>query len=328
MEFQFHPASRRGAVRSFVFGGRGQKIAILLTGAAAFAAVSLWVTVPAVAAHAVASASADARAVETAAAAEEFRSAAARTERLAERARDAGSLLARIAFLYGVSPADWPKGLNPEAGWLAGPDPERISAGLPRYLAELERARALLAAREAADPAIAARTPSLLPVAGGLVEPAVLFGPRVSPWTGGPEFFMGLELAAPAGSAVLAPADGTVVFTGKIAPSMKSNWSRYGSLVVLSHGPAGYTLFGQLAKIEVRRGQRVARGARLGTVGPSRWTMSPSLHYELWRPGKAGPSPTDPRFGILDRRLGPPDLSLEKMAATSAPAPIEPLPAR
>lgn len=177
-------------MRSFVFGARGQKIAILLTGAAAFAAVSLWVTVPAVAAHAVASASADARAVETAAAAEEFRSAAARTERLAERARDAGSLLARIAFLYGVSPADWPKGLNPEAGWLAGPDPERISAGLPRYLAELERARALLAAREAADPAIAARTPSLLPVAGGLVEPAVLFGPRISPWTRAPEFFM------------------------------------------------------------------------------------------------------------------------------------------
>lgn len=328
MEFQFHPASRSGAVRSLVFGARGQKVAILLTGAAALAAVSLWVTVPAVASRALAGASADSLVRESPAAASEFRSAAQRTEGLAERARDAGSLLARIAFLYGVSPADWPKGLNPEAGWLAGPDPERISAGLPRFLGELERGRTLLAAREEADPGIAARTPSLLPVAGGLVEPAVLFGPRISPWTGAAEFFTGLELAAPAGTAVLAPAVGTVVFTGRVAASMKSNWSRYGNLVVLSHGAAWYTLFGQLARIDVRRGQRVARGARLGIVGTSRWTISPSLHYELWRPGKAGPAPTDPRFGILDRRLGPPDLSLEKMAATSAPGPIEALPAR
>ncbi len=328
MEFQFHPASRSAAVRSLVFGARGEKLAILLAGAAALAAVSLWVTVPAVAARAVMEGSARAKTEESSAAASEFRDAAARTQRLADRARDAGSLLARIAFLYGVSPTEWPKGLNPEAGWLAGRDPERLSVGLPRYLAELERGRVLLAAREEADPAIAERTPSLLPVAGGLVEPAVLFGPRISPWTGAPEFFMGLELAAPAGSAVLAPADGTVVFTGRVAPSMKSNWSRYGSLVVLSHGAAGRTLFGHLAKVEVRRGQRVARGDRLGTVGKSRWTMSPSLHYELWRSGRAGLAPTDPRFGILDRRLGPPDPSLEKMAATSAPAPVEALPAR
>jgi len=328
VEFQFHPASRSGAVRSLVFGIRGETAAILLAAAAAFAAVSLWVTVPAVVAQALASSAAAAHSVETSAEAADIRSAAERTERLAGRARDAGSLLARIAFLYGVPPAEWPRGLNPEAGRLAGSDPERIANGLRRYLADLERGRALLAGREEADPSIAARTPSLLPVAGGLVEPAVLFGPRVSPWTGASEFFTGLELAAPAGTAVLAPADGTVLFAGRVAASMKSNWSRYGNLVVLSHGTAGRTLFGHLAKIEVRRGQRVARGARLGTVGTSHWTMSPSLHYELWRPGNAGLAPTDPRFGILDRRLGPPDLSLEKMAATSAPPPIEPLPAR
>ena len=56
--------------------------------------------------------------------------------------------------------------------------------------------------------------------------------------------------------------------------------------------------------------------------------MSPSLHYELWLDRGEGPRPTDPRFGILDRRLGPPDLSLEKMAATSAPPPLDPLPVR
>jgi murein DD-endopeptidase MepM/ murein hydrolase activator NlpD len=328
LEFQFHPASGSGAVRSLVLGDRGQKAAIVLAGAAALAAVSLWVTVPAVVGRALASESEDAFAAQSSAEAAVFRGVQSRTAGLADRARDAGSLLSRIAFLYEVSPADWPAGLNPEAGLLAGADTERVAAGLPRYLAELERGRVLLSRREEADPDLARRTPSLLPVAGELVEPAVFFGPRISPWTGSEEFFTGLQLAAPAGSAVLAPADGTVVFTGKVAASMRSNRSRYGNLVVLSHGKAGYTLFGHLAKIEARRGQRVRRGARLGTVGTSRWTMSPSLHYELWRDRGSGLAPTDPRFGILDRRLGPPDLSLEKMAATSAPPPIDPLPAR
>lgn len=328
MEFQFHPASRRGAVRSLVLGDRGEKAVIVVAGAAALAALSLWVTVPAAAARSLQSEKAQARAAKSSSDAAGLRSVAVRAEGLSSRARDAGSLLARIAFLYGVSPADWPRGLNPEAGLLADSDPERLAAGLPRYVAELERGRVLLAGREGADPGLPGRTPSLLPVAGEVVEPAVLFGPRISPWTGVEEFFAGLQLAAPAGSAVIAPADGRVVYAGRVPASMRSNRSRYGTLLVLSHGKAGYTLFGHLAKIEVRRGQRVSRGARLATVGTSRWTMSPSLHYELWLDRGEGPAPTDPRYGILDRRLGPPDLSLEKMAATSVPPPPDPLPSR
>ncbi len=328
MEFQFHPASRRGAVRTIVLGERGEKAALILVGAAAVLALSLWVTVPIVAVRSLRSESAEAFTADSAAAAEDFRNAARRVAGVADRARDAGSLLSRIAFLYGVSPAEWPRGLNPEAGLLPAGDPEALAAGLPRYVAELERARLLLAAREEAVPGLAARTPSILPVAGELVEPAVVFGPRLSPWTGVAEFFHGLQLAAPAGAGVLAPADGTVIFTGKVAPSMRSNWSRYGNLVVLSHGGGVYTVFGHLAKVEVRRGQRVRRRTRLGTVGSSRWTISPALHYGLWRDRGRGPSPTDPRFAILDRRLGLTDLSLEKMTATSAPPPTGPLPAR
>ena len=186
MEFQFHPASRRRRGAELASSARaGRRSPSSLTGAAAFAAVSLWVTVPAVAAHAVASASADARAVETAAAAEEFAQC---------RGAHASAWPSGPATREACSPGSpsctasrRPTGRRASTPRRAGSpaaDPERISAGLPRYLAELERARALLAAREAADPAIAARTPSLLPVAGGLVEPAVLFGPRVSPWTG------------------------------------------------------------------------------------------------------------------------------------------------
>jgi murein DD-endopeptidase MepM/ murein hydrolase activator NlpD len=154
----------------------------------------------------------------------------------------------------------------------------------------------------------------------------VRFGPRVSPWTGTEEFFAGMDLAAPAGAPVIAPAAGTVVFAGRVPASVNSRLWRFGNLVVVTHGPSGATVFGHLGKVEVRGGERVRRGQRLGTVGTSGWTMSPGLHYELWRPGPEGLAPTDPRFAMLDLRLPGHDVSLEKMRATSAPGPQETLP--
>ncbi len=326
MEFQFHPASRQGAVRTVVLGERGERVAIGLAGLASLLALSLWVTVPAVAARAVRSQHAASIAEATASVLKAYREVEARAAGLRDRALDAGDLVSRVAFLYGVAPGAWPHGLNPEAGVLATADPEKLVPGLGRYMIGLDRGLGLVAERESADPSLAAATPSILPLASDLVEPAVRFGPRVSPWTGSEEFFAGMDLAAPAGAPVIAPAAGTVVFTGRVQASVNSRLSRFGNLVVLGHGPAGATVFGYLAKVEVRRGERVRRGQRLGTVGSSGWTMSPGLHYELWRNGRDGAAPTDPRFAMLDLRLPGHDVSLEKMLATSAPGPMEPLP--
>ena len=327
MEFQFHPASGSGAVRSWKLRDRAQKAAILATGAAAIAAVSLWVTVPAVAMRAMRDRPLDAVEKDAAAARESHAIAERRAAALVDRARDAASLLARIAFLYRVPPGRWPKALNPESGLLSGP-PERAASQLPRFLIALDSGLALLAEREASDPKLAPRTPSIFPLGTELFEPAAVFGPRTSPWTGAEEFFTGLELAAPAGSFALAPADGRVAFAGRVKPRPGSRVWRYGNLVVVSHGAGQATLLGHLARIEVHPGQLVRRGQRIGTVGMTGWTVSPSLHYEFWRERDGALAPTDPRFAVLDRRLGPPDVSLEKMAATAAPGPVEPLPAR
>ena len=326
MEFQFHPASRREAVRSVVLGERGERAAIAAAGVVSVLAVSLWITVPAVLHRAVRARQSASIAETTAAVQKGYRDLAARAAGMRERALDAGDLVSRAAFLYGVAPALWPRSLNPESGVLATSDPELLVPGLTRYLSGLERGLGLVAGRETADPALAAGTPSILPLASDLVEPVVRFGPRVSPWTGSEEFFAGMDLAAPAGASVVAPAAGAVVFAGRVPASMNSRLWRFGNLVVLWHGPAGATAFGHLAKVDVRRGDRVRRGQTLGTVGSSGWTMSPGLHYEFWRPGPDGLSPTDPRFAMLDLRLAGHDVSLEKMLATSAPPPIEPLP--
>jgi murein DD-endopeptidase MepM/ murein hydrolase activator NlpD len=101
-----------------------------------------------------------------------------------------------------------------------------------------------------------------------------------------------------------------------------------GNLIVLSHGASGATVFGYLSEIDVRRGQRVARGQRLGAVGATGWAISPRLHYEYWRPAEGGLRPTDPLFAVLDHRLGRKPLSLDQMLATSAPGPLDPLPGK
>ena len=328
MELQFHPASGSGAVRSWKLRDRRQKAAILGVGAAAAAAVSLWFTVPAIATRALRDRPSEALAAESASARAAFGVAEGRANAMVTRARDAASLLARIAFLYRIPAESWPSLLNPEAGVLAGPPAGAVTTGLTRFLLGLDRGLQLLEDKEASDPRLAGRTPSILPLATEVFEPSAVFGPRVSPWTGAEEFFTGLKLASPAGSTVIAPADGTVVFAGRVRPRAGTGLFRYGNIVVVSHGDGTATLFGHLAKIEAKRGQRVRRGERLGTVGATGWVVAPSLHYELWRERDGALAPTDPRFGILDHRLGPPDVSLEKMLATSAPGPLEPLPMR
>jgi murein DD-endopeptidase MepM/ murein hydrolase activator NlpD len=327
LEFQLHPYSSRGAVRSVQWGVRGERWATAAAGVATALALSLWITVPILAFRGIRARAQTESQPQLLSARREWRELEAQSAAVRARALDAGDRLSRIAFLYGVPVASWPRGLNPETGVLAADFPERVAEGGDRYLTGLERGRALLEAAEAADAGLASRTPSRLPVRNELVEPSAYFGPRVSPWTRAEEFFPGMDLAAPAGSEVIAPAEGTVVFVGHAPARTGSRLNRLGNLIVLRHGAAGVTLFGHLKQVEVRPGQRVRRGQRLGTVGSTGWAVSPGLHYEYWREAGGRLAPTDPQFAILDRRIGRRESSsLERMRATSAAGPVEPPP--
>ena len=273
-------------------------------------ALSLWITVPTLVRRALSDREQSAKREELVGVRRTRRELETRAAGVRDRALDAGDRLSRIAFLYGVSPARWPRALNPETGLLIGDDPEILARGCERYLAGLERGRAVLEAAEAQDPDLGERTPSRLPLSSDLVEPSAFFGPRVSPWTRAEEFFPGIDLAAPLNSGVIAPAAGTVLFVGRAKAAPVTRLTRFGNLVVLAHGPAGVTLYGHLARIDVRRGERVARGRVLGTVGSSGWAVSPGLHYEYWRDTGGRLAPTDPLFAILDRRFADRDVVL------------------
>jgi len=326
MEIQFHPESGRGSVRTYSLSLRAERVAAAVAGALLLLLLSLCWTGPVVALRWSRHQNRTGILQASRSLSEGDRALAGEAAALAGRALALGDRLTRIAFLYEIPPASWPRVLDPERGVLADHRPEKILPGLERYLMGLERARVLLAERETADRELPGRVPSILPLSARLFEPSAFFGPRVSPWTGEEEFFPGLDLAAPEGSAVISPGAATVLFAGRVRPSRTGWLWRLGNVVALSHGQAAVTLFGHLSRMDVRTGQRLARGDRVGGVGKTGWAMAPQLHYELWRFEDGRWRPTDPLYAVLDHRLEAGSVSLLRMRATSFPGSVEALP--
>jgi murein DD-endopeptidase MepM/ murein hydrolase activator NlpD len=113
-------------------------------------------------------------------------------------------------------------------------------------------------------------TPSIYPVHGLLGNG---YGWRRDPFTGMRDFHQGLDLVAPLGTRVVAPADGIVTKAGPAGG--------FGNSVFISHGYGIITRYGHLSGYVVRVGQRVKRGDVVATVGSTGRSTGPHLHYEL-----------------------------------------------
>jgi murein DD-endopeptidase MepM/ murein hydrolase activator NlpD len=97
------------------------------------------------------------------------------------------------------------------------------------------------------------------------------------------QFHAGIDIGARRGTAVHAPAAGTVAFAG---------WrSRYGRTIILDHGHQIRTLYGHLSRVAVKPGEKVERGAAVGLTGASGNASGPHLHYEVLFNGR----PVNPR---------------------------------
>jgi murein DD-endopeptidase MepM/ murein hydrolase activator NlpD len=144
---------------------------------------------------------------------------------------------------------------------------------------ESQRLRALARVTRETGSVLAA-LPSRLPLRSALNSG---FGPRVSPWTGAPEFHAGIDLAAAPGTPVKATAPGVVRFAGAA--------TGYGTSVLLEHGHGIESRYGHLQTLAVAKGQRVERGQLVGLTGNTGRSTAPHLHYEVLVDGR----PVDPR---------------------------------
>jgi murein DD-endopeptidase MepM/ murein hydrolase activator NlpD len=131
-------------------------------------------------------------------------------------------------------------------------------------------------------PRQAVSVPSVIPVEGArLTSP---FGVREHPILGGRRAHKGVDLAAPRGTPVYAPADGYV--------KMAARFGSYGNFIELEHGGEMETRYGHLSGFNVKEGERVHKGDVIGYVGTTGRSTGPHLHYEVRIAGQAvDPSP-------------------------------------
>jgi murein DD-endopeptidase MepM/ murein hydrolase activator NlpD len=83
----------------------------------------------------------------------------------------------------------------------------------------------------------------------------------------------GIDVSAPMGAPIVAPAAGTV--------TMVTVQTGYGNVLEIDHGDGIVTKYAHCSRIVVRVGQRVKRGQVIANVGNTGLSTGPHLHYEI-----------------------------------------------
>ena len=105
-------------------------------------------------------------------------------------------------------------------------------------------------------------------------------------------YHSGVDVARPSGTPIVAPADGVVVLAAD------SPFTLEGHLLMIDHGMGLNSAFLHLSRIDVKEGDRVYRGQKIGAIGSSGRATGPHLHWSLMWNGQrldpallAGPMP-------------------------------------
>ena len=130
-----------------------------------------------------------------------------------------------------------------------------------------------------------ASTPRILPTAGWLSSQFTKS--RFHPILNENRPHEGIDVTAPTGTPIVAPASGRVSYA-----SMDKG---YGLTVEIDHGNGIRTRFAHCSRLAVRVGQMVTRGQLIAAVGSTGLSTAPHLHYEIHVNGR----PVDPLTYVL-----------------------------
>lgn len=134
-------------------------------------------------------------------------------------------------------------------------------------------------------------TPSIFPTRGYVSS--TFSTSRWHPILDRPRPHTGIDIVAPHGTPVVASARGRIRSAGA--------QGEYGLMIEIDHGHGMLTRYAHLASAQVRVGQTVERGQKIGAVGSSGLAVGPHLHYEVLVNG----APANPRRYILDSAVIP-----------------------
>ncbi len=125
-----------------------------------------------------------------------------------------------------------------------------------------------------------ASIPAIQPVSNvDLTRLASGYGYRIHPVYKTLKFHAGVDFTAPQGTDIYATGDGVVV-------RADSRSRGYGNMVVIDHGFGYSTKYAHMYEMDVRPGQKVKRGEKIGAVGNTGLSTAPHLHYEVLKDGK------------------------------------------
>lgn len=184
----------------------------------------------------------------------------------------------QVARIIASTPAPAPR-----ATAAAAPSPAP-----PSSAGEGESATATAPASPTTPPPAPAPAPAPTPAAPSLPTPSQGFvwpvrGPVVSPyglrWG---RLHAGIDIAAPAGTPIVASAAGRVIYAGSM--------SGYGLMVIIQHAGGVATAYAHNSRNSVGVGQTVAQGQVIGAVGCTGSCFGDHVHFEV----RVNGSPVDP----------------------------------
>ncbi|MCB1498517.1 MAG: peptidoglycan DD-metalloendopeptidase family protein [Bauldia sp.] len=193
-------------------------------------------------------------------------------EEVATNAADRSERIAVVLKEIGRAP---PKAKGDSA--MGGPfvpmpsnvDPDTFRDGVELVKAEIARLETL---QETAS-----GLPLTTPMSRGSITSR--FGMRTDPFRRRPAMHTGIDFRAPTGQPARATAGGKIISAG---------YNRgYGNMVEIDHGNGLTTRFAHLSKIQVKKGQTVAKGDTVGQTGSTGRSTGPHLHYEIRVNGRA-----------------------------------------